>query len=182
MTDMRMRADAAAGYPGRSYRFYQGKAVYKFGYGLSYSTFSRRLVAGGKNPALYTNVLASVRETMTEDGVASYYHVDDIGADRCEQLKFLAMVEVQNNGPMDGKHSVLMFIRWPSTKGGRPARQLIGFRSQHLKVGEKANVKFEVSPCEHFSRVREDGRKVIDKGSHFLMVDDDHEMKIGFEA
>ncbi|PNT63716.1 hypothetical protein BRADI_4g20240v3, partial [Brachypodium distachyon] len=37
MTDMRMRADPANGYPGRSYRFYQGKTVYKFGYGLSYS-------------------------------------------------------------------------------------------------------------------------------------------------
>ncbi|TVU02887.1 hypothetical protein EJB05_51595, partial [Eragrostis curvula] len=28
MTDMRMRADPASGYPGRSYRFYNGKTVY----------------------------------------------------------------------------------------------------------------------------------------------------------
>ncbi|XP_062183467.1 probable beta-D-xylosidase 7 [Phragmites australis] len=180
MTDMRMRADPATGYPGRSYRFYQGKTIYKFGYGLSYSSFSRRLLSGANKPALYTNVLTGLRETLTEEGGASY-HVDDIGTDGCEQLKFLAMVEVLNQGPMDGKHSVLLFIRWPNTKSGRPASQLIGFRSQHLKAGEKANLRFEVSPCEHFSRVREDGRKVIDKGSHFLMVDN-HEMEIGFEA
>ena len=43
MTDMRMRA--AGGYPGRTYRFYNGKTIYKFGYGLSYSNFSHR-VAG----------------------------------------------------------------------------------------------------------------------------------------
>ncbi|TVU25763.1 hypothetical protein EJB05_28271, partial [Eragrostis curvula] len=180
MTDMRMRADPATGYPGRSYRFYNGRTVYKFGYGLSYSTVSRRIVSGSGNKPSPPNanvVLAGLRETVAEDGGASYYHVDDIGADGCEQLKFPAVVEVQNHGPMDGKHSVLMFLRWPNATAGRPASQLVGFRKQHLKAGEKAHLKFDVSPCEHLSRVREDGKKVIDKGSHFLMVDD-HEMEI----
>jgi hypothetical protein len=180
MTDMRMRADPTSGYPGRSYRFYQGNTVYKFGYGLSYSTFSRRLVRGTSVPALSSTLLTGLRETMTpQDGDRSY-HVDAIGTEGCEQLKFPAMVEVQNHGPMDGKHSVLMFLRWPNTKQGRPASQLIGFRSQHLKAGETAKLRFDISPCKHFSRVRADGRKVIDIGSHFLMVDN-HEMEIRFE-
>ncbi|KAJ1270340.1 hypothetical protein BS78_06G046500 [Paspalum vaginatum] len=178
MTDMRMRADPATGYPGRSYRFYQGDTVYKFGHGLSYSTFSRRLLSSTKT--VLTAALS--RETLTaEEGSTGYYHVDDIGADGCEQLKFPATVEVRNHGPMDGKHSALMFLRWPNREGGRPASQLIGFRSQHLKAGETASLRFDISPCEHFSRVREDGRKVIDRGSHFLMVDN-HEMEIKFEA
>ncbi|KAL6875728.1 hypothetical protein ACP4OV_013241 [Aristida adscensionis] len=182
MTDMRMRADPAAGYPGRSYRFYQGKPVYKFGHGLSYSNFSRRLLPGGDDqPALFGGVLAGVRETATEEGGATSYHVDDIGADGCERLKFPAAVEVQNHGPMDGKHSVLVFLRWPSTGGGRPARQLVGFKSRHLEEGEKAVLSFDISPCEHFSRVTEEGKKVIDRGSHFLMVDG-HEMEVRFEA
>ncbi|CAO2143996.1 unnamed protein product [Urochloa humidicola] len=182
MTDMRMRADPATGYPGRSYRFYNGETVFKFGYGLSYSTFSRRLVTGTTNtPVISTAVLAGLMETMDEEGGGSYYHVDNIGANGCEQLKFPAAVEVQNHGPMDGKHSVLMFLRWPNATGGRPARQLIGFRSQHLRAGEMDSFRFDVSPCEHFSRVREDGKKVIDRGSQFLMVDD-HEMEIRFEA
>ncbi|PUZ44399.1 hypothetical protein GQ55_8G087000 [Panicum hallii var. hallii] len=180
MTDMRMRADPATGYPGRSYRFYQGKTVYKFGYGLSYSSFSRKLVSRTNTPAFSTAVLTRLRETMTgEDGRS--YHVDNIGTDGCEQLKFPATVEVQNHGPMDGKHSVLMFLRWPNATDGRPSSQLIGFRSQHLKAGERANLRFDVSPCEHFSRVTEDGKKVIDRGSHFLMIDN-HEMEIRFEA
>uniref|UniRef100_A0A0E0MET5 Fibronectin type III-like domain-containing protein n=1 Tax=Oryza punctata TaxID=4537 RepID=A0A0E0MET5_ORYPU len=179
MTDMRMRADPATGYPGRSYRFYQGKTVYKFGYGLSYSSYSRQLVSGGKPAESYTNLLASLR-TTTSEGDESY-HIEEIGTDGCEQLKFPAVVEVQNHGPMDGKHSVLMYLRWPNAKGGRPTTQLIGFRSQHLKVGEKANIRFDISPCEHFSRVRQDGKKVIDRGSHYLMVDKD-ELEIRFEA
>jgi hypothetical protein len=177
MTDMRMRADPATGYHGRSYRFYNGRTVYKFGYGLSYSSYSRRLLAHDRT------VLASPRETLTQEGGgASYhFHVDDIGTDGCEQLKFPATVEVHNHGPMDGKHSVLMFLRWPNATGGRPASQLVGFRRQHLKAGETASLRFDVSPCDHFSRVTEDGKRVIDNGSHFLMVDD-HEMEITFEA
>lgn len=181
MTDMRMRADPATGYPGRSYRFYQGKTIYKFGYGLSYSKFSRRLVTGGKNPAPNTSLLAGLPAKKTKDTGSYYYHVDDIGTDGCEQLRFPAEVEVQNHGPMDGKHSVLMFIRWPNATDGRPVRQLIGFRSQHIKAGEKASVRFDVSPCEHFSRARADGNKVIDRGSHFLMVGKE-EWEISFEA
>ncbi|CAM0875942.1 unnamed protein product [Alopecurus aequalis] len=182
MTDMRMRADPATGYPGRSYRFYQGPTVYKFGYGLSYSSYSRRLVGSGTSmPAPNIELLADLNTMVTAEESVGSYHVDQIGAEGCEQLKFPAMVEVENHGPMDGKHSVLMFLRWPNATAGRPAKQLIGFKRQHLKVGEKANFQFVVSPCEHLSRVREDGNKVIDIGSHFLMVDK-HEMEIRFEA
>uniref|UniRef100_J3N7J4 Fibronectin type III-like domain-containing protein n=1 Tax=Oryza brachyantha TaxID=4533 RepID=J3N7J4_ORYBR len=167
MTDMRMRADPATGYPGRSYRFYQGKPVYKFGYGLSYSKFTRRLVTDRPG----RNLLAGVAPRPAGDGGESY-HVEEIGAEGCEQLKFPVAVEVENQGPMDGKHSVLVFVRWPNATTGesRAARQLVGFRSQHVKAGEKARVAMEVDPCEHLSRARVDGKKVIDRGSHFLMV------------
>jgi hypothetical protein len=177
MTDMRMRA--AGGYPGRTYRFYNGKTVYKFGHGLSYSKFSHRLVTGRKNPTHNTSLLAAGRTATTEDNRG--YHVDHIRDEVCEQLKFPAVVKVTNHGPMDGKHTALMFLRWPNVTNGRPARQLVGFQSQHIKAGEKAHLRFEVSPCEHFSRVRRDGRKVIDKGSHFLEVGK-HEVEISFGA
>jgi hypothetical protein len=179
MTDMRMRADPATGYPGRSYHFYNGTTVYKFGYGLSYSKFSNRLVAGTKNPASNTSLLLTGLTPTLEDNAS--YHVDDIGAEVRDRLKFPAVVKVQNHGPRGGKHSVLMFLRWPNATADRPLSQLVEFRNEHLEVGEKAILRFDISPCQHFSRVREDGRKVIDKGSHFLMVDK-HELEIRFEA
>ncbi|KAF7100995.1 hypothetical protein CFC21_102406 [Triticum aestivum] len=181
MTDMRMRADPATGYPGRSYRFYRGPVVYKFGYGLSYSRFSRRLAASGL-AGHQKSLLASLTSTPAADSGASHYDVEEIGPERCEQLKFPAVVEVENHGPMDGKHSVLMFLRWPNATGGRPASQLVGFRSQHLEAGEKASLTFDVSPCEHLSRAREDGKMVIDGASHFLFVDEDDEAEISFDA
>ncbi|KQJ88654.1 probable beta-D-xylosidase 7 isoform X1 [Brachypodium distachyon] len=183
MTDMRMRADPATGYPGRSYRFYQGKTVYKFGDGLSYSKFSRQLVSSTNTHQVpNTNLLTGLTARTATDGGMSYYHVEEIGVEGCDKLKFPAVVEVQNHGPMDGKHSVMMFLRWPNSTGtGRPVSQLVGFRSQHLKAGEKASLTFDVSPCEHFARAREDGKKVIDRGSHFLVVGKD-EREISFHS
>ncbi|XP_047085304.1 probable beta-D-xylosidase 7 [Lolium rigidum] len=177
MTDMRMRADPATGYPGRSYRFYKGNTVYKFGDGLSYSKFSRQLVVPSTTGN--TNLLAGLTATPAADGGASYA-VEEIGADGCEQLKFPAVVEVQNHGPLDGKHSVLMFLRWPNATNGRPVNQLVGFRAQHLRAGEKARLRFYVSPCEHFSWANEDGTKVLGAGSHFLSVGKD-EYEIRFD-
>nr|GEX78139.1 probable beta-D-xylosidase 7 [Tanacetum cinerariifolium] len=45
MTDMRMRPDPSSGYPGRTYRFYSGKTVFDFGYGLSYSNYSYKFLS-----------------------------------------------------------------------------------------------------------------------------------------
>uniref|UniRef100_A0A0E0R741 Fibronectin type III-like domain-containing protein n=1 Tax=Oryza rufipogon TaxID=4529 RepID=A0A0E0R741_ORYRU len=171
-------------YP-EDYRFYQGNPVYKFGYGLSYSKFSRRLVAAAKPRRPNRNLLAGVIPKPAGDGGESY-HVEEIGEEGCERLKFPATVEVHNHGPMDGKHSVLVFVRWPNATAGasRPARQLlVGFSSQHVRAGEKARLTMEINPCEHLSRAREDGTKVIDRGSHFLKVgEEDDEWEISFDA
>jgi hypothetical protein len=39
MTNMHMRPNPTLDYPGRTYRFYTDSTVYKFGHGLSYSSF-----------------------------------------------------------------------------------------------------------------------------------------------
>ncbi|XP_020090047.1 probable beta-D-xylosidase 7 [Ananas comosus] len=171
MTDMRMRADLASGYPGRTYRFYRGQTVYKFGYGLSYSHYSRRFHPRTSN-TIYMNNTISLR-SINESNTLSY-DIEEMSSEACEKLKFPTVVTVKNHGPMDGKHPVLLFLRWPNALHGRPLKQLIGFESVNLKAGESAHVEFVVSPCAHFSRAREDGRKVIDHGSHILAVGKKH--------
>ena len=179
MTDMRMRADPSTGYPGRTYRFYKGKTVYNFGYGLSYSKYSHRFVSKGTKPPSMSNI-DGLKAMETAAGTVSY-DVEEIGAETCDRLKFPALVRVQNHGPMDGKHPVLLFLRWPNATDGRPASQLIGFQSLHLEAMQTAHVEFEVSPCKHFTRAAEDGKKVIDQGSHFVMVGED-EFEMSFMA
>ncbi|XP_072953486.1 probable beta-D-xylosidase 7 [Typha angustifolia] len=167
MTDMRMRADLATGYPGRTYRFYRGRTVFRFGYGLSYSRYSHEFISlPGRTLDLNST---TGLQAIDKSGTLSY-EIEEMGSEVCERIKFPIAVKVKNHGPMDGRHPVLLFLRWPNTLDGRPVKQLIGFKSVHLKAGEAASVEFEVSPCEHLSRVTEDGRKVIDKGSHFLLL------------
>ncbi|KAM3354566.1 hypothetical protein ACQJBY_025330 [Aegilops geniculata] len=179
MTDMRMRADPSTGYPGRTYRFYKGKTVYNFGYGLSYSNYSHRFASRGTRPPSMSGI-EGLKATASAAGTVSY-DVEEMGAEACDRLRFPAVVRAQNHGPMDGRHPVLLFLRWPNATDGRPASQLIGFQSVHLKAEEAAQVEFEVSPCKHLSRAAEDGRKVIDQGSHFLKVGDD-EFELSFMA
>ncbi|KAK3159124.1 hypothetical protein QOZ80_2AG0146020 [Eleusine coracana subsp. coracana] len=183
MTDMRMRADPATGYPGRTYRFYRGPTVFNFGYGLSYSKYSHRFVTEGTKPPSMAKIEGLKAMATTAGAGTASYDVEEMGAETCDRLKFPAVVRVQNHGPMDGKHPVLLFLRWPNaTDGsGRPATQLVAFENLHLKAMQTAHVEFEVSPCKHFSRATADGKKVIDQGSHFMLVGDD-EFELSFMA
>ncbi|CBI25988.3 unnamed protein product, partial [Vitis vinifera] len=45
MTSMALRPIESLGYPGRTYKFFNGSTVYPFGYGLSYTNFSYSLTA-----------------------------------------------------------------------------------------------------------------------------------------
>ncbi|RWW07388.1 hypothetical protein GW17_00029231, partial [Ensete ventricosum] len=71
MTDMRMRPDPTTGYPGRSYRFYTGKTVYQFGYGLSYSNYSYEFEAKAAT-SIYLNNSLSPQATSNDPNTLSY--------------------------------------------------------------------------------------------------------------
>ncbi|XP_078158037.1 putative beta-D-xylosidase 7 [Carex rostrata] len=178
MNIMQMRADLPNStypkdrrYPGRTYRFYKGYTVFPFGYGLSYSNYSHEIVTQSDNP-LHTKTTINLN-TINIDKNYNLYRIEEIGSEASENSTFPVVVRVNNHGPMDGRHPVLMFIRWPTESNGRPVKQLIHFKNVYLKAGEVVHVKFEFSPCKHLSRATEDGKWVIDKGSHFLMVEED---------
>ncbi|CAL9046785.1 unnamed protein product [Musa banksii] len=178
MIDMRMRADPASGYPGRTYRFYTGKPVYRFGHGLSYTTYSYEFEAEAVT-SIYLNDSQPLQATANSD--IPSYNIESIGSDACGKLKLSAAVSVKNHGPMAGKHPVLLFSRWPSLQHGRAVKQLIGFKSVHLEAGESTKVVFSLWPCQQLSRAMGDGTRVLDRGSHFLVVGEkEHEINIVF--
>ncbi|KAL7116664.1 hypothetical protein ACP275_03G018300 [Erythranthe tilingii] len=169
MTDMRMRPDPWSGYPGRTYRFYQGEKVFEFGYGLSYSKFSYKFVYVSRSKL-------DLERLSTTEKNPEYVPVSDIISMSCEEAKFLAIVSVENEGDMAGKHSVLLFARHDEAgDGSRPVKQLVGFQTVMLYAKEKANVEFEINPCEHLSRASEDGTMVIESGARHLTVGDREE-------
>ncbi|KAJ0988602.1 hypothetical protein J5N97_006958 [Dioscorea zingiberensis] len=176
MTDMRMRADPATGYPGRTYRFYTGTPVFKFGYGLSYSKFSYEFLSVAAEGSVYLNKSVNVQAVSK---TSTSYDTVKIGSKACKNLKFSAVVGVKNHGPMAGRHPVLLFKRSSSVSQGRPKEQLVRFKSVYLDAGKGANVEFVLNPCKHLSRTEVDGSKVLDEGSHFLVVGEkEYEVKI----
>ncbi|KAF2296799.1 hypothetical protein GH714_002066 [Hevea brasiliensis] len=161
MTDMRMRPEPSSGYPGRSYRFYEGKKVFEFGYGLSYSNYSYKFISVAKN-----NIYFYKRKSNPN----SYILVSELGTKLCEKSKFWVTIGVENIGTMAGKHPVLFFVKQAKLGNGKALKQLVAFQSVKLNAKEKAEIKYELNPCEHLSTANEDGSMVIDDGLYYLIV------------
>ncbi|XP_074380768.1 putative beta-D-xylosidase 7 [Apium graveolens] len=170
MTDMRMRPQPSKSYPGRTYRFYTGKKVYPFGFGLSYSRYSYNIVSVTESQH-YLNPL-SVKQGLANSSSAQYMLVSELGTESCEKARFSATVEVQNHGEMAGKHPVLLFVKQAKHSEGMPMKQLVGFQSVALDGGQKAAVEFTLNPCKHLSVADENGQMLINAGSQHLVVGD----------
>ncbi|WCJ44513.1 beta-xylosidase 1 [Euphorbia peplus] len=174
MTDMRMRPQKSSGYPGRTYRFYQGKKVFEFGHGLSYSSYSYKFVSVKQN-SIYLRSPSSDPSNRDLNQI-TYRLVSDIGSELCENSKLSVTVRVENEGDMAGKHPVLLYVKQSEVGNGNPVKKLVGFQSIKLNAGKNAEIEYKLSPCEHLSRANEEGLMVMDAGSQYLLVGDKEHM------
>jgi beta-glucosidase-like glycosyl hydrolase len=118
--DMSMQAG-----PGRSYRFFTGKPLYEFGYGLSYTTFALSW-AGGKAPETQT--------LLTSTATASFE------------------VKIDNKGEVDGDEVVQVYFKQPSNATNDdapvPLRQLVDFKRETLMKGCNSSLHFNISAMQ----------------------------------
>ncbi|CAH1443281.1 unnamed protein product [Lactuca virosa] len=171
MTDMRMRPQPSSGYPGRTYRFYTGRKVFLFGYGLSYSKYTYEFVSVTQNKLSLTQI-SSTGSTLQNSDSVHYTPITDTETESCEKSKFSATIGIQNHGEMEGKHAVLLFVKQDGIGNGKARKQLAAFESVKTKGGEGVEVEFVINPCEHFRTANEDGLMVIEEGSRYLAVGD----------
>ncbi|GLT46878.1 hypothetical protein SLA2020_206070 [Shorea laevis] len=182
MTDMNMRADPARGYPGRTYRFYEGNQVYGFGHGLSYTNFtykflsvpSKLSVAGSFTAAYSPNILRQNQERF------GYVHIDEVKS--CDSLRFDVHISVENVGDMDGSHVVMLFSSSPKLFKGIPRKQLIGFDRVHTVSHQSTKTSILVNPCEHLSIADENGKRVLPLGNHVLLLGEEVKHSVSIEA
>ncbi|XP_058080553.1 probable beta-D-xylosidase 6 isoform X2 [Magnolia sinica] len=172
MTDMRMRADPSRGYPGRTYRFYRGDVVYRFGYGLSYSEYYYKFISAPDRISLSGSVVeANPNNRLAyerKDGFG-YIHIDDVAC--CDALRFNIQISVVNNGYMDGSHVVMLFSRAVTKLKGAPLKQLIGFKRLNTVAYKAIETSILIDPCKHFSMVNHAGLRVLSLGAHVLMLE-----------
>ena len=105
---------------GRTYRFFKGRPLYPFGYGLSYTTFS------------FDNL--KVTPTARVGGMSK--DTIDVSA------------EVTNTGAREGDTVVQLYIHQRAGSASRPVRQLKGFERVTLEPGAKRTVHFTLAKDE----------------------------------
>lgn len=151
--DMRMRPHPTSGFPGRTYRFYEGSVVFPFGYGLSYSSFEMQEVAcpaidrGGDDEVGDGN--SNSNRSSSDSSSSSSSSGSIVGAKKLVHLTTHSLeesegkevgrvcVEVINKGPRAGRIALLGFLSPPESEGA-PRRSLRAFGGVDLAPQEAA--------------------------------------------
>ncbi len=126
---------------GRTYRFFEGKPLFPFGHGLSYTHF------------LYSGV------RLSQNSIPSSF--DD---------SIWISVDITNTGLRSGSEVVQLYVRAKQSGVGSPLKDLRGFRRITLQEGEQETVRFQLRPSD-FSVFDQDGNTWrVAKGAYGILV------------
>ncbi|KAL3612103.1 hypothetical protein D5086_003123 [Populus alba] len=146
MTSMPLRPVDSFSYPGRTYKFYNGAAVYPFGYGLSYTEFG--------------NELASPAEAYLEIKLNKHQ--------QCHDLNHTS--EGYSQRDKDGSEVVMVYSKPPDGVSGAHAKQVIGFERVFAAAGKSNKVRFSFNACKSLAIVDTTGYKVFPSDVHKITV------------
>ncbi len=153
MFDMQLRPSKTN--PGRTYKFYTGEAVYPFGSGLSYTTFSYSWNNDSSSIFSYSIVTLIEKSYSERRVVVEYFGVN-----------------VTNTGSMSGDDVVLAFIIPPRISLNDPSppmKQLFGFERVHLNVNESTQIYFPLY-VNALQTIGSDGSKWLEPGLHQIII------------
>jgi beta-glucosidase len=119
-------------------------ALYPFGYGLGYTSFSYSAVA-------------------VDTDRLSAGQINEHGG----QLTVSAVV--RNSGEREGTETAQLYIRLRGTSVARPVRELKGFERVHLAPGESRRVEFKLGK-EELSFWNLQMKQVVEPGSLYVWV------------
>ena len=125
--------------PGRTYRYYTGTPQFRFGYGLSYTSFEYSKLA-----------------------------VDSTTVNPCDSVKVTVSVENTGKLAGDEVIQIYLAPPKSSDKPFFPNVQLVGFNRVNIKPGESHTATFELNPYL-LSLVDEDGEHKIFPGDYTVL-------------
>jgi len=147
--------------PGRTYRFYTGKPVLPFGFGLSYSSFDYKLTTTPPSTVSADGV-REMLATTERDGRLFPSHALLSTAEPLVKYE----VNVTNTGSVDAADAVLGILVPPGAgKDGVPLQQLYGFAKVFLKAGETKLVELYPSLAD-FTQVDTQGKRHVHPGAY----------------
>ncbi|GLT36719.1 hypothetical protein SLA2020_110800 [Shorea laevis] len=172
MTSMPLRPVDSLGYPGRTYKFFNGSTVYPFGYGLSYTKFKYDITS--KDMSL--NITLSKYQQCRSLNYTNEAYVKPCPAVILDDLtckdKFSLMVEVQNIGDMEGSDVIIVYSKPPEGIIGTHFKQVIGFQRVYVSTTKRHMVSFTFNACKSLRIVDSAGYSLLPSGRHTIMVGD----------
>jgi hypothetical protein len=152
--------------PGRTHRFYTGKAVVPFGFGLSFTEFSYSVSAVSAPEAAHQEVsLEPLRKLLRSSGeFVKLSDSEDLSTVHSPKYR----VTVTNKGAVDSDDVVLGFVTPPGAgMNGVPLQSLFGFERVFVPAGQSVDVYLYPSLME-FARTELDGTKTALVGTYKL--------------
>ncbi|KAH0291018.1 1,4-beta-D-xylosidase, partial [Aureobasidium melanogenum] len=154
MTDMTLRPNATTGSPGRTYKWYNGTAVFEFGYGMHYTKFSADISPLSKSSYDISSLLSGCNETYK---------------DRCafESIS----VNVHNTGNVTSDYAALGFIAGQFGPSPYPKKSLVNYQRLHSIAGGSSQTATLNLTLGSLSRVDDHGNTYLYPGDYALMID-----------
>ncbi|KAK5115790.1 hypothetical protein LTR62_000879 [Meristemomyces frigidus] len=163
--DMNLAPNSTAGNPGQTYMWYTGEAVYPFGYGEFYTTFTETLVA---------NMSSSYN-------ISTPFSSSHVGYEYAEQVPILTFqVKVTNTGKVASPYSAMLFATTTSGPTPRPIKWLVGIdREASIAPGTSTIVNIAV-PVGALARADANGNLVVYPGQYSLALNPESSVTASF--
>ncbi|CAH9055689.1 unnamed protein product [Cuscuta europaea] len=174
MTSLPLRPLEQLGYPGRTYKFFNGTTVYPFGHGLSYTNFTYNLTSSQRLLNIELNHLQHCRDLNYTEGAfrspCPAVLIDDLKCDGGHKIKFA--VQVNNVGLKSGSETLIVYWTPPAEIAKAHIKQVIAFQKVGLNAGESKTVEFEVDACKSLGLVDYRAYNLLPSGSHTIVIGD----------
>ncbi|GJJ07765.1 hypothetical protein Clacol_001970 [Clathrus columnatus] len=151
MTDMSLRPSATS--PGRTYKWYNGTAIYEFGHGLHYTTFKPSWRSG---PSKSYDIASLVKKASTPTDLATFDTFT---------------IDIQNTGHVTSDYVALLFISGNGGPTPHPNKQLVAFTRLHNINGQKKSTASLPVTLGSIARTDENGNLWIYPGTYTLTLD-----------
>ncbi|KAJ4825359.1 hypothetical protein Tsubulata_024246 [Turnera subulata] len=162
------------GYPGRTYKFFNGSAVFPFGYGLSYTKFNYALKSAVKSKQIKLNKFQHCYSIKygndSHNPTCPSIRIDDMD---CKDHKIEFEVEVQNTGSRDGSDVVIAYSKPPQGILATHIKQVIGFQRVFVPAGGSKKVRFVLNLCNSLHVVDYNAYTVLPSGGHTITIGED---------